>query len=115
MKNLKIESVIVAVGLALLGIFIYKGINSLAQRDRTVSVRGLAEKEVKFFAKYALVPPVLVHKLRLNNLQDIADIFEVSYEAACYAYSYYRKWLQYGASDYTSYEITLLNLFRDVS
>ena len=75
----------------------------------------LAEKEVKFFAKYALVPPVLVHKLRLNNPQDIADIFEVSYEAACYAYSYYQKWLQYGASDYTSYEITLLNLFRDVS
>ena len=75
----------------------------------------LAEKEVKFFAKYALVPPVLVHKLRLNNPQDIADIFEVSYEAACYAYSYYRKWLQYGASDYTSYEITLLNLFRDAS
>ena len=25
----------------------------------------LAEKEVKFFAKYALVPPVLVHKLKL--------------------------------------------------
>lgn len=75
----------------------------------------LAEKEVKFFAKYALVPPVLVHKLKLNNPQDIADIFEVSYEAACYAYSYYRKWLQYGTSDYTSYEITLLNLFRDAS
>ena len=47
MKNLKIESVIVAVGLALLGIFIYKGINSLAQRDRTVSVQGIAEKEIK--------------------------------------------------------------------
>lgn len=75
----------------------------------------LAEKEVKFFAKYALVPPVLVHKLRLNNPDDIADIFEVSYEAACYAYSYYRKWLQYGTSDYASYEITLLKLFRDVS
>ena len=29
-----------------------------------------AEKKVKFFAKYALVPPVLVHKLRLNNPQD---------------------------------------------
>ena len=75
----------------------------------------LAEKEVKFFAKYALVPPVLVHKLKLDNPMDIADIFDVSFEAACYAYSYYKKWLQYGSLDYTKYELTLLNLFRGVS
>lgn len=75
----------------------------------------LAEKEVKFFAKYALVPPVLVHKLNLNDPMSIADIFEVSFEAANYAYSYYRKWLQYGSSDYTDYEIKLLKLFRSVS
>ena len=71
----------------------------------------LAEKEVKFFAKYALVPPVLVHKFKLNDPREIADVFEVSYEAALYAYSYYHKWLQYGASEYTDYEIALLNLF----
>ncbi len=47
MKNLRIESAILAVGLALLGIFVYNGISSLAKRDRFVSVRGLAEKEVK--------------------------------------------------------------------
>lgn len=47
MKNLRIESAILAVGLALLGVFVYNGINSLAKRDRVVSVRGLAEKEVK--------------------------------------------------------------------
>ena len=47
MKNLRIESAILAVGLALLGVFVYNGINSLAKRDRFVSVRGLAEKEVK--------------------------------------------------------------------
>ena len=46
MKNLRIESAILAVGLALLGVFVYNGINSLAKRDRVVSVRGLAEKEV---------------------------------------------------------------------
>ena len=34
-------------GLALLGVFVYNGINSLAKRDRVVSVRGLAEKEVQ--------------------------------------------------------------------
>ena len=75
----------------------------------------LAEKEVKFFAKYALVPPVLVHKLNLNNPKDIVDIFEVSFEAANYAYSYYKKWLRYGSSEYTGYELTLLNLFQRVS
>lgn len=75
----------------------------------------LAEKEVKFFAKYALVPPVLVHKLGLDNPLDIANVFEVSLEAAFYAYSYYKKWLQYGSPMYTKYEQTLLNLFQGVS
>ena len=73
----------------------------------------LAEKEVKFFAKYALAPPVLIHKLKLKNVLDIADAFEISYEAACYAYSYYKKWLQYGGSDYTDYEIVMLELFKE--
>lgn len=75
----------------------------------------LAEKEVKFFAKYALVPPVFVHKLKLDNPTDIANIFDVSFEAACYAYSYYKKWLQYGSSQFTKYEQTLLSLFHSVS
>lgn len=73
----------------------------------------LAEKEVKFFAKYALAPPVLIHKLKLKNVFDIANSFEISYEAACYAYDYYKKWLQYGKSYYTDYEITMLNLFEE--
>lgn len=75
----------------------------------------LAEKEVKFFAKYALAPPVLIHKLKLDNPTDIADIFAVSYEAAGYAYSYYQKWLQYGSHSYTDYEISLLNLIQNVA
>ncbi|MBR0278228.1 MAG: ImmA/IrrE family metallo-endopeptidase [Clostridia bacterium] len=73
----------------------------------------LAEKEVKFFAKYALAPPVLIHKFKLKNAVSIADVFEISYEAACYAYSYYRKWLQYGEPDFTDYETTMLKLFED--
>lgn len=72
----------------------------------------LAEKEVNFFAKYALVPPVLVHKLKLDNPIDIANIFDVSYEAAYYAYSYYQKWLQFGSQYYKDYEIKLLKLFN---
>lgn len=73
----------------------------------------LADKEVKFFAKYALAPPVLIHKFKLKNAVSIADVFEISYEAACYAYSYYMKWLQYGEIDYTDYEITMLELFEE--
>lgn len=72
----------------------------------------LAEKEVRFFAKYALVPPVLVHKLGLDDPCEIASVFEVSFEAACYALSYYKKWLQYGSDDYTDYEVKLLHLFE---
>ncbi len=72
----------------------------------------LAEKEVRFFAKYALVPPVLVHKLKLEDPQAIADVFEVSLEAARYALSYYEKWLQHGSYNYADYEVKLLHLFK---
>lgn len=75
----------------------------------------LAEKEVKFFAKYALAPPVLIHKLKLNNPKSISQIFEISYEAACYAYDYYRKWQRRYSSGYTDYEHRLLCLFDQVS
>ena len=71
----------------------------------------LAEKEVGFFAKYALAPPVLIHKLKLDNPESITQTFEISYEAACYAYSYYQKWLRFGGRDYTAYECQLLRLF----
>ena len=75
----------------------------------------LAEKEVRFFAKYALVPPVLVHKLKIKNFKVIANIFEVSCEAARYALAYYKKWLNHKATDsidYTDYEAKLLHLFE---
>ena len=73
----------------------------------------LAEKEVKFFAKYALVPPVLVHKFEISDPHKIADIFGVSFEAACYALSYYQKWLHYGDNKYTDYELVLLEQFKN--
>lgn len=72
----------------------------------------LAEKEVNFFAKYALVPPVLVHKLRVSTPEEICRIFDVSYEAACYALEYYNKWLLYGGKTFKPYEEQLLILFN---
>ena len=72
----------------------------------------LAEKEVRFFAKYALVPPILVHKFHLCEPLEIAQVFEVSLEAAEYAFEYYQKWLEFSPKDYTDYEIAILKLFE---
>ncbi len=46
MKNLRFESVILAIGLVLTGYFVKIGLNSVASRDRVVNVKGLAEMEV---------------------------------------------------------------------
>lgn len=75
----------------------------------------LAESEVKFFAKYALAPPVLIYKLRLTSPAEIEDNFQISHEAAQYAYNYYQKWLAYGNIYLTDYETTLWNLFEQAS
>lgn len=72
----------------------------------------LAEKEVKFFAKYALCPPVLIHILKLKSAEEISKKFEISYQAAGYALNYYKKWKVYGGMDYTNYELQTIELFN---
>ncbi len=71
----------------------------------------LAEAEANFFAKYALAPPVLIHNSGLREPGEIADFFDISYQAATYALSFYRKWLQYGGRYYKDYEIMICDLF----
>lgn len=71
----------------------------------------LAEAEANFFAKYALAPPVLVHKLNITSPYQIHEKFQISLEASNYAYSYYLKWLNYGSENYTKYENRLITLF----
>lgn len=46
MKNWKVESVILAIGLLLMGFFIKQGLDSFAEKNRIVTVKGLAEMEV---------------------------------------------------------------------
>lgn len=46
MKNFKWEAVVVAVGIILMGYLLKCGIDNIAFKDRYVSVKGLAEKEV---------------------------------------------------------------------
>lgn len=46
MKNLRLEAVIMALGLVLMGLMIRGGINDFKDKERIVSVKGLAEMEV---------------------------------------------------------------------
>ena len=73
----------------------------------------LAEKEVKFFAKYALAPPVLIHRLKLKTAIEISEVFDISLEAAGYALDYYNKWLKFGKRNYTAYELKTIELFKN--
>ncbi len=46
-ENKIVSAVIIAIGVALVGLFIKQGIDNFSYRDRIVTVRGLAEREVK--------------------------------------------------------------------
>ena len=71
----------------------------------------LAEAEVKFFAKYALAPPVLMEKYNVTNIVDVLSHFDISMEAAYYALKYYQKWRKQHKDTYTDYEVRLLTQF----
>lgn len=71
MKNHRIEALIVAAGLSLLGLFLFLGLSQVARPDRAVSVRGLAEREVP--ADHVIWP--ITYKTTGNDLQALyADI-----------------------------------------
>lgn len=65
MKNYRIEAAIVAAGLVVLGLFLYLGFNTFAGRERVVSVRGLAERQVP--ADHVIWP--ITYKTTGNDLQ----------------------------------------------
>lgn len=69
MKSLKMEAVILAAGMVLAGYFLKSGIDSAADRGRTVNVKGLAEMEVP--ADKVTWP--LVYKLIGNDLTALYD------------------------------------------
>ena len=59
MKTWKVEAAIIAVGMVLLGVIIKWGINDFIDKERIVSVKGLAEMEVPA-DKAGVVTEVLV-------------------------------------------------------
>lgn len=69
MKNWRIEAVILAIGMLLLGVFIKNGFSEFAQKDRSVNVKGLAEMEVP--ADKVTWP--LVYKSLGNDLSALYD------------------------------------------
>lgn len=81
--------------------------------DHTGSPDKMGEEEAEacFFAKYAAAPPPLVHREKPSCPEELAEIFDISFTAACYAFDYYHKWLAYGEDDYTEYELRLITLF----
>ena len=72
----------------------------------------VAEREADFFAKYALLPPPLINKLKLTSPDDIQRYFIASREAAINGMNYYQKWLRHHTSDtFTTTEERILRLF----
>ena len=71
------------------------------------------EAEAKFFAKYALAPPPLIHNMvRPISPEAVMNTFDISYQAAKIACRYYQNWLEYGDRFYTDYEEKMLELFE---
>ena len=69
MKTRIISAAILAIGLMALGLFIKGGIDDYANKDRQVSVKGLAEREV---AADKVTWPI-VSKEQGNNLLELYD------------------------------------------
>lgn len=71
----------------------------------------IEEAEAKFFAKYAIAPPPLIHALHCQTMWDVKDRFNTSEEASYNIYEYFQKWLVKGPAQYLDFEIDMIRLF----
>jgi Zn-dependent peptidase ImmA (M78 family) len=69
----------------------------------------IEEHEAKFFAKYIMAPPPLIHQLKVINASTIKENFNLSAEAAGYALTYYNHWFKQFQGNFKDYELKLLN------
>lgn len=58
-----------------------------------------AEIEANFFARYAIAPPVLVEKLGLTTVEEIAQQFGTSIECASHVSTQHTNWLRHRQDD----------------
>lgn len=72
------------------------------------------EDEADFFAKYSIAPPVLVYKIGAESQYDIYTAFDISMEAAQYAFDYYRCWRSRfrRLGHLTAYEEEMVSLYE---
>ena len=71
------------------------------------------EAEAKFFAKYALASPPLIHNMeKEHTTENVMATFDIGYMAAIYALQYYQKWIKYGDREYVSYEIKIMDQLK---
>ena len=81
MRKFKTEALIIGIALVIMGMSIGSGLESIAQGERIVSVRGLAEREV--MADHVIWP--VVYKTTGNNLQTIyADVNKANASIAAF-------------------------------
>ena len=69
---------------------------------------GDYELEANFFAKYLMAPPPIIHSAQCHDSNDVAICFNLSKQAATYAYIYYERWLYQGPKDYQDFEISMI-------
>lgn len=80
MKNWKLEAIILATGLLLMGYFVKMGLETVASKDRVVNVKGLAEMEVPankvtwplMYRELGNDLPTLYNKIKTTNAAIIA-------------------------------------------
>ncbi len=72
----------------------------------------LAESEADFFAKYSLAPPVLVQYYECRDYLQIMSKFQLSEEAARYAWNFYIRWLRRAGDDFSEQEKRLCSLLN---
>ena len=88
--------------------------SNMGRIDETYSPLG--SSEYNFFAKYAIAPPPLIHQIKPTCAYDIENFFDISHEAASYAFRYYNVWLKNyyrKCACYNNYEKALLKLFEN--
>ena len=55
-----------------------------------------------------MAPPPIIHSAQCHDSNDVAICFNLSKQAATYAYIYYERWLYQGPKDYQDFEIDMI-------
>lgn len=71
------------------------------------------EKEANYFASHLLAPRIAIHYAGCKNCRDVADRFDMTMEAADYAFQDYRRWRRMATYRMNSTDKSLYSHFYD--